>query len=152
MVPCNFPSSSAFELCYPVHFTVCISLCWSSVPVVVYWPFLCCNFFIKTREETKKLSELEMWANAQRDGRPAEYRWCPLFNAAKFGWRPLLECRAVTMPRRETSWNYLGCPKLTKRSELLVGRSSPYCKDVWGRYRCLTSFFRSSIRALIAKI
>jgi len=31
-----------------------------------------------------------MWANAQRDGRPVEYRWCPLFNAAKFGWRPLL--------------------------------------------------------------
>jgi len=31
------------------------------------------------------LRELEMWANAQRDGRPAEYRWRPLFNAAKFG-------------------------------------------------------------------
>jgi len=29
--------------------------------------------------------QLEMWANAQRDGRPAEYRWHPLFNAAKFG-------------------------------------------------------------------
>ena len=27
-------------------------------------------------------NELEMWANAQRDGRPAEYRWCPLFNTA----------------------------------------------------------------------
>jgi len=26
-----------------------------------------------------------MWASAQRDGRPAEYRWRPLFNAAKFG-------------------------------------------------------------------
>jgi len=26
-----------------------------------------------------------MWANAQRDGRPVEYRWRPLFNAAKFG-------------------------------------------------------------------
>jgi len=26
-----------------------------------------------------------MWANAQRDGRPAEYRWRPLFNATKFG-------------------------------------------------------------------
>ena len=25
-----------------------------------------------------------MWANAQRDGRPAEYRWRHLFNAAKF--------------------------------------------------------------------
>ena len=29
--------------------------------------------------------KLEMWANAQRDGRLAQYRWCPLFNAAKFG-------------------------------------------------------------------
>jgi len=25
---------------------------------------------------------LEMWANAQRDGCPDEYRWRPLFNAA----------------------------------------------------------------------
>jgi len=29
--------------------------------------------------------ETRMWADAQRDGRPAEYRWRPLFNAAKFG-------------------------------------------------------------------
>jgi len=28
-----------------------------------------------------------MWANAQRDGHPAEYRWRPLFNA----WRPLFK-------------------------------------------------------------
>jgi len=74
-----------------------------------------------------KLLKLEMWANAQRDGRPADYRWRPLFNAAKFGWHPLLECSAVTLPRRETRWNYLACPKLTKRSQPLVGRSSPYC-------------------------
>ena len=39
-----------------------------------------------------------IWANAQRDGRPAEYRWRPVLNAAKFGSRPLLECRAVTLP------------------------------------------------------
>jgi len=26
-----------------------------------------------------------MWANAQPDGCPAEHRWRPLFNAAKFG-------------------------------------------------------------------
>jgi len=43
-----------------------------------------------------------MWADARRDGRPIEYRWHPLFNAAKFDWRPLLECRAVTPPRRES--------------------------------------------------
>jgi len=31
------------------------------------------------------ITQLEMWANAQPDGRPAKYRWRPLFNAAKFG-------------------------------------------------------------------
>jgi len=46
-----------------------------------------------------------MWANAQRDSRPAEYRWRPLFNSAKFRWRPLLECRAVTPPRCKNRWN-----------------------------------------------
>jgi len=30
-------------------------------------------------------SKSRMWANAERDGGPAEYRWCPLFNAAMFG-------------------------------------------------------------------
>jgi len=33
----------------------------------------------------KKKKKLEMWVNAQRDGRPADYRRRPLFNAAKFG-------------------------------------------------------------------
>jgi len=94
-----------------------------------------------------------MWANAQRDGRPAEHRWRPLFNAAKFGWRSLPECRKVALPTRETRWNYLGCPKLAKRSQPLVDRSSPYCEDMWRRHCCLTSFFsRSTICALVAKI
>jgi len=39
---------------------------------------------------TKHL-ETRMWANAQPDGRPAEHRWRPLFNAAKFDWRLLLD-------------------------------------------------------------
>jgi len=30
-------------------------------------------------------TKLEMWANAQRDGRPAEHSWRPLLNAEKFG-------------------------------------------------------------------
>jgi len=61
-----------------------------------------------------------MWANAQPDGRPAEYRWSPLFNAAKFRSRPLLQCRAVTLPRRETRCNLQGCPKQPDRSQPLV--------------------------------
>jgi len=88
----------------------------------------CC--IMQDQSGCKRQRQLEMWANAQRDCRPAEYRWRPLFNAAKFGWCPLLQCRAVTLPRCETHWNYLGCPKLTKRSQPLVGSSSPYCKDV----------------------
>jgi len=44
-----------------------------------------------------------MWANAQRDGRPVEYRWRTVLNAAKFAWHLLLECRAVTLPRQENA-------------------------------------------------
>ena len=32
-----------------------------------------------------KVDLTRMWDNAQRDGRPAEHRWRPLFNTAKFG-------------------------------------------------------------------
>jgi len=90
-----------------------------------------------TRIMRVNVYKTRMWAGAQRDGRPAEYRWRPLFIAAKFGWRPLLECCAVTLPRRETRWNLLGCPKLGNRSQPLVDRSSPYYEV----HCCLTSFF-----------
>ena len=41
---------------------------------------------LRLGEERKKEEDTtRMWANAKRDGRPAEYRWRPLFNAAKFG-------------------------------------------------------------------
>ena len=30
-------------------------------------------------------NKTRMWANAQPDGRPAEHRWHPLFNAGNFG-------------------------------------------------------------------
>jgi len=39
------------------------------------------NDLTKKEKEKKKT---RMWANAQRDGRPAEYRWRLLFNDAKF--------------------------------------------------------------------
>ena len=60
---------------------------------------------------------------------------------AKFGWPPLSDVAAVTLPRRETSGNLQGCPKLANRSQPLVGRSSPYYEDMWRTYHCLTSFF-----------
>jgi len=42
-----------------------------------------------------------MWANAQRDGRPAEHRW-PSVQRRKVWLTPTTSCRAVTLPRRET--------------------------------------------------
>ena len=46
----------------------------------------------KQQKEFKALQiSTRMWANAQPDGRPAEHRWRPLFNATKFSWRPLLD-------------------------------------------------------------
>ena len=89
----------------------------------------------------KKLKTTRMWANAQRDDRPAKYRWRPLFTATKYGWRALLECRAVTLQRRETRWNLQGCPKLPNWSQPLVGRSSSYYDDMCRRYCCLKRFF-----------
>jgi len=62
-----------------------------------------------------------MWATAQRDGRPVEHRWRPLFNAAVW-LTPTTRCRAVTLPRRETRLNLQSCLKLPDRSQPLVGR------------------------------
>ena len=41
-------------------------------------PFLCCWHQLANTVITR------MWANAQPDGRPAEHRWRPPFNASKF--------------------------------------------------------------------
>jgi len=123
--------------------------CATGLMEVLFWPV---SVTLYVWPFGSRITETRMWANAQRDGRPAEYRWRPVFNNAKFGWRPLLECRPVTLLRRQTGWNLQGCPKLTKRSQPLVGRSSPYYGDICKRYCCLTSFFRLSIHALVAKI
>ena len=36
-------------------------------------------------QPSRNTNNTRMWADAQRDGRRAEYRWCPLFNDAKIG-------------------------------------------------------------------
>jgi len=59
-------------------------------------------FTVKLQTPIFMHKKLEMWANAQRDGRPAEYRWRPLFNTAVW-LMPTTRCRAVTLPRRKTS-------------------------------------------------
>ena len=53
--------------------------------------------------------------------------------------------------KKRNPLKFAGVPQ-TRRSQPLVGRSSPYCGDIWRRYCCLKMFFRLSIRALVAKI
>jgi len=62
-----------------------------------------------------------MWANAQCDGRPAEYRWHPLFNAAKFGSRPLLECRAVIGAKTRNPLQLAGVPQTRQQISAASG-------------------------------
>jgi len=78
-----------------------------------------------------------MWANAQRDGRPAEYRWRHLFNAAKFGWRPLIKCHAVTLPRRDTCWNMIGVPQIgvPQTRQSISAISGPKFTTLWGHLK-----------------
>jgi len=81
-----------------------------------------------------------MWANAQRDGRPAEYRWRPLFNAAVW-LTPTTRVSCSNAAKTRNPLQFAGVPQTRQQCQPLVGRSSPYYEDTWRRYRCLTSFF-----------
>ena len=67
-----------------------------------------------------------MWADAQRDGRSAEYRWrlvrkyrnsirCTTPQSLADRAAGLLECRAVTLRRRETPLKFAGVPQTRQR-------------------------------------
>jgi len=93
--------------------------------------------------------QLEMWANAQRDGRPAEYRWRPVLNAAVWLTPTTTECRAVTLPRCEPTAICRGAPNyqtdLSRKFTILWGHVEEIL--LLNKF-----FFRLSIRALVAKI
>ena len=64
-----------------------------------------------------------MWANAQRDGRPAEYRWRPLLNAAVW-LTPTTRVPCTNAAKTRNPLKLPGVPpKVTKGSQPLVGRS-----------------------------
>jgi len=80
--------------------------------------------------DSDPFTKLEMWANAQRDGRPAEHRWRPLFNAAKFGWRSLLYCCACSnAAKTRRSLKFGGVPQTGKS---ISAASRPKFTILWG--------------------
>ena len=69
----------------------------------------------------KIVAILEMWANAQRDGRPAEYRWRPLFNAAVW----LTPTTRVPCSNGAKTRNPLKLPGVPQTNETISAASGP---------------------------
>jgi len=98
----------------------------------------CSNAANIGERKTWTQSEFCTWQNSVRGQQPPKCIYSvpaqqTAKHRAKFGWPPLSDVGAVTKPRRETRWNLLRCPKLTNRSQPLVGRSSPCYKGMWMR-------------------
>jgi len=108
-------------------------------------PFLLLTFIFHFSSISKIINVREPMPNVM-----AEYKWRPPFNAAMFGWRPLLECHAVMTPttrvtcsnaaKTQNPLKFVGVPQSPEWISAVSGRSSPYCEDMWGRYCCLTVF------------
>jgi len=69
-----------------------------------------------------------MWANAQRDGRPLEYRWRPLFNAAVW----LTPTTRVLCSNAAKTRNPLKLPGVPQTNETISAASGPKFTILWG--------------------
>ena len=69
-----------------------------------------------------------MWANAQRDGRPAEYRWHPLFNATVW----LTPTTRVPCSNAVKTRNPLKLAGVPQTNETISAASGPKFTMLWG--------------------
>ena len=70
-----------------------------------------------------------MWADAQRDGRPAECRWRPLFNAAVW----LTPTTRVPCSNAAKTRNPLKkLPRVPQTNEMISAASGPKFTILWG--------------------
>ena len=92
-----------------------------------------------------------MWANAERDGHPAEYRWCPLFNAAV--WLTPTTRVPCSNGNAAKTRNPLKLVEVPQTNEpISAARGPKFTIRTCGEILLLNKFFRLSIRALVAKI
>jgi len=88
----------------------------------------------------KTCLKLEMWANAQRGGHPAKYRWRPLFNTAVW-LTPTTSVPCSNDAKTRNPLKFAGVPQTHQQISAVSRPSSPYYQEMWRRYWCLTSFF-----------
>jgi len=74
------------------------------------------------------MNELEMRANAQRDGRPVEYRWRPLFNAAVW----LTPTTRVSCSNAAKTRKPLKLPGVPQTNERISATRGPKFTILWG--------------------
>ena len=129
-----------YVLCGPWREAVLqISFCLSVCPCALYPGLLIIH------------ERLEMWANAQPDGRPAEYRWRPLLNAAVW----LTPTTRVPCSNAAKTRNQLKLAGVPQTNETISAASRPKFTILWGHLEeilLLNRFFRLSICAIVAKI
>jgi len=75
-----------------------------------------------------KTQNTRMWANAQPDGRPAEYRWRPLLNAAVW----LTPTTRVPCSNEAKTRNPLKLAGVPKTNERISAASRPKFTIFWG--------------------
>jgi len=76
-----------------------------------------------------------MWANAQRDGRPAEYMWCPLFNAAVW----LTPTTEMPCSNAAKTRNPLKLPGVAQTNETISAASGPKFTRLINKYATKSS-------------
>jgi len=69
-----------------------------------------------------------MWANAQRDGRPAKYRWRPLLNAAVW----LMPTTRVPCSNAAKMRNQMKLAGLPQTNKTISAASRPKFTILWG--------------------
>ena len=110
------------------------------------------SLHIHTPNTLKLRTQLEMWANAQRDGRPAEYRWRPLFNAAVW----LTPTTRLPCSNAAKTQNPLKLPGVPQTNETISAASRPKFTILWEHMEEILLlnkfFFQLSICAFVAKI
>jgi len=70
-----------------------------------------------------------MWANAQRDGRPAKYRWRPLFNAAVC-LMPTARVPCSNAAKTRNRMKFAAVPQTRQQISAFSRLSSPYYQDM----------------------
>ena len=92
-----------------------------------------------------------MWASAQRDGRRAEYRWLPLFNAAVW-LMPTTRVPCSNAAKMRNPLKFAGVSQTGKPISVAIGPKFIILSGHVEEVLLFNEFFRLSIHALVAKI